>query len=74
MTSKLRYGEQLCTEVRLTEEHPKSQYMTKVQRLQNKMIRILEGTLVSDRKSTKTLLDKQNMLSVNQIAAQIKLT
>jgi hypothetical protein len=74
MTSKLRYGEQLRTEVRLTEEHPKSQYMTKVQRLQNKMLRILEGTLVSDRKSTKTLLDNQNMLSVNQIAAQIKLT
>ena len=38
------------------------------------MLRILGGTLVSDRKSTKTLLDNQNMLSVNQIAAQIKLT
>jgi hypothetical protein len=44
------------------------------QRLQNKMLRILDGALVSDRKSTKTLLDYQNMLSVNQIAAQIKLT
>jgi hypothetical protein len=30
--------------------------------------------LVLERKSTKTLLDNQNMLSVNQIAAQIKLT
>ena len=48
--------------------------MTMVQRSQNKMLRILDGTLVSDRKSTKTLLDNQNMLSVNQIAAQIKLT
>ena len=38
------------------------------------MLRILDGALVSDRKSTKTLLDNQNMLSVNQIAAQIKLT
>ena len=45
-----------------------------VQRLQNKMLRILDGTLVSDRKRPKTLLDNQNMLSVNQIAAQIKLT
>ena len=44
------------------------------QRLQNKMLRILDGALVSNRKSTKTLLDNQNMLSVNQIAAQIKLT
>ena len=73
-TSKLRYGLQLCSEVRLTEEHPKSLYMTMAQRSQNKMLRILDGALVSDRKSTKTLLDNQNMLSVNQIAAQIKLT
>jgi hypothetical protein len=73
-TSKLRYGLQLCTEVRLTEEQPKSQYMTMAQRSQNKMLRILDGALVSERKSTKALLDNQNMLSVNQIAAQIKLT
>ena len=73
-TSKLRYGLQLCTEVRLTEEQPKSQYMTMAQRWQNKMLRILDGALVSERKSTKALLDNQNMLSVNQIAAQIKLS
>ena len=30
--------------------------------------------LTLDKKSTKTLLDNQNMLLVNQIAAQIKLT
>jgi hypothetical protein len=73
-TSKLRYRLQICTEVRLTEEHPKSLYMTMAQRLQNKLLRILDGALVSVRKSTKTLLDNQNMLSVNQIAAQIKPT
>jgi hypothetical protein len=73
-TSKLRYGLQLCTEVRLTEEQSKIQYMTMAQGSQNKTLRILDGTLVSDRKSTKTLLDNLNMLSVNQIAAQIKLT
>ncbi len=48
--------------------------MTTAQRSQNKMLIILDGASVSDRKSTKTLLDNQNMLSVNQIAAQIKLT
>ncbi len=48
--------------------------MTMSQRSQNKMLRILDGALVSERKSTKTPLDNQNMLSVNQIAAQIKLT
>ncbi len=73
-TSKLRYGLQLCIKVRLTEEHPKSLYMTMVQRSLNKMLRILDGALVSDRKSTKALLDNQKMLAVNQIAAQIKLT
>jgi hypothetical protein len=48
--------------------------MTMAQRLQNKMLRILDRALVLNRKSTKTLLYDQNMLSVNQIAAQIKLT
>ncbi len=38
------------------------------------MLRFLDGALLSDRRSTKTLLDNQNMLSVNQIAAKIKLT
>ena len=45
-----------------------------VQRAQNKMLRVLDGSMVTDRKRTKTILDDQNMLSVNQIAAQIKLT
>ena len=35
---------------------------------------IKDGALVLDRKSTKILSDNQNMLSVNQITAQIKLT
>jgi hypothetical protein len=51
--------------VRLTEEQPKSQYMTMAQKLQYKMLIIFDGALVSDRKITKTLLDNQNMLSVN---------
>jgi hypothetical protein len=38
------------------------------------MLRILDRALVLDRKSTKTLLDNQNTLSVIQIAAQIKLS
>jgi hypothetical protein len=35
---------------------------------------ILDGALMPDRKNTNILLDNQNMLSVNQIAAKIKLT
>jgi hypothetical protein len=45
--------------------------MTMVQTSQNKMLRTLDGAL--DQKSTKIPLDNQNMLSVNQTAAQIKL-
>jgi hypothetical protein len=73
-TSKLRYGLQLCTEVRLTEDQPKNQVVTMAQRAQNKMIRVLDGSQIVDQKSTKRLLEEQNMLSVNQMAAQIKLT
>ncbi len=45
-----------------------------VQRAQNKMLRVLNGAQIVDQKSTKRLLEEQNMLSVNQMAAQIKLT
>jgi hypothetical protein len=55
-TSKLRYGLQLCTEVRITEEQPKSQLVTMVQRAQNKMLRVQDGARNVDRKSTKSLL------------------
>jgi len=45
-----------------------------VQRAQNKMLRVLDGARIVDQKSTKIMLEEQNMLSVNQMAAQIKLT
>jgi hypothetical protein len=73
-TSKLRYGLQLCTEGRLTEDQPKNQVVAMVQKAQNKMLRVLDETQIVDQKSTKILLEEQNMLSVNQMAAQIKLT
>ena len=38
------------------------------------MIRLLSGTNISDKKSTSSLLKNLNMLSVNQLNAQIKLT
>ena len=41
---------------------------------QNKLLRCLNGSLIKDRISVKTLLEKQNMLSINQLAAQVKLT
>ena len=48
--------------------------MTELQKSQNKLLRLLNGTRIRDKISTATLLLKHNMLSVNQINAQIKLT
>ena len=48
--------------------------MSKLQVNQNKMLRVLENVLPKDGVHTKTLLENQKMLSVNQLAANIKLT
>ena len=48
--------------------------MKDLQLSQNKMLRLLNGTRISDKISTLSLLLKFNMLSVNQINAQIKLS
>ena len=44
-----------------------------MQLVQNKMLRTLNGTKLKDKVSTASLLAKFNVLSVNQINAQIKL-
>ena len=44
-----------------------------VQKTQNKLLRILEGKRIGERMPVKTMLQNQKMLSVNQLAAQIKL-
>jgi hypothetical protein len=46
----------------------------KLQVAQNKLARVLENVNLSDKMPTKTLLANQKMLSVNQTAAQIKLS
>ena len=48
--------------------------MKDLQVSQNKMLRLLNNTRISDIISTSTLLTKFNMMSVNQINAQIKLS
>ena len=71
--SKLRYGLQLCSKVRLCEEDPKPAYMNELQLTQNRLLRALNNTKVKDKVSTREMLDKFELLSVNQLAAQIKL-
>ena len=71
--SKLRYGLQLCLKVRLTETDKKSTASKALQKTQNRMLRAISGTKIKDRVSIKAMLEKHNLLSVNQLAAKIKL-
>ena len=48
--------------------------MKELQITQNKMLRLLNNTRISDKVRTASLLSKFKMMSVNQINAQIKLS
>ena len=71
--SKLRYGLQLCSNVRTNESEPKNSNMKAAQIAQNKLLRLLNNTSMKDRVSTEDLLKNTGLLSVNQLAASIKL-
>ena len=73
-TSKLRYGLQLMGKIRWSDSDPKNQELMSIQRVQNRMTRLLNSVKISDKVNTKTLLANINGLSVNQLNAQIKLT
>ena len=59
--------------VRWSISDPTNQEMEAIQKCQNKLLRLLNNSCISDKISTKSLLGKFNMLSVNQMNAQIKL-
>ena len=63
---------QLCQEVKTSEKQTKSVIMSMLQKAQNRMIRTVTGTWQKDRVRIEDLLEKTNILSVNQTAAQIK--
>ena len=71
--SKLRYGLQLCNQVRLTPDDPSNALMNAVQIAQKKMLRMLDRVSLKDHVSSDLLLAKYNLPSVNQLATQIKL-
>ena len=71
--SKLRYGLQLCNQVRVRKEDPENQNMKAAQIAQNKMMRMLEGVSLKEHITYKSLLQKYNLPSVNQLAGEIKL-
>ena len=72
--SKLRYGLQLCTKVQQRSEERKPALMKSLQLTQNRLLRLLNNSRVADKISTRSMLEKFQLLSVNQLAAEIKLT
>ena len=71
--SKIRYGLQLYGKVRTDEECPNCDDFKVIQKKQNDLLRFLAGCKISDKVPIKSLLDKFNTISVNQLNAQIKL-
>ena len=72
-TSKIRYSLQLLGCVRWADSDPSNQDLEAIQKRQNKLLRALNCSLISDKISTKSMLAKFNMLSVSQMNAQTKL-
>ena len=72
--SKIRYGLQLLGKVRLAESDSTNQEIDAIQRIQNKLVRILNSVRLMDKISAKTLAKRVGLLSVNQINAQVKIT
>ena len=71
--SKLRYGLQLCFKVRLTNSDLTPACLKSLQTNQNRMLRAIIGSKISDRVSTESMLKKFGLLSVSQLCAKIKL-
>ena len=59
--------------MRTTESDPKPACMKALQVTQNRLLRALNNSRIKDRVNTSTMLKKFDLLSVNQLTAQIKL-
>ena len=71
--SKIRYGLQLMGKVRLTINDTTQGDLDAIQKIQNKLARVINNVSLSEKKSTRSLLKNIDMLSVNQLNASIKL-
>ena len=72
-TSKLWYGLSLLGKIRWTEEETTPKEFKDLQLNQNEMLRFLNNKKISDKISTRSILQKMELLSVNQLIVQIKL-
>ena len=68
---KLRYGLALYGKIRWSEDEVRTQEFKDIQKNQNKLLRYLNNTRTSDKISTHSILEKFNLMSVNQLNAQI---
>ena len=71
--SKIRYGVQMFGNVRTKEEEAEQKTLGSIQVSQNKLARFLNGNKLMDKIPTVQIYKELNLLSVNQINAQIKL-
>ena len=71
--SKLRYGLAIFWPVRITDEDPHTTAVQAIKVVFNRMLRILCGTAKQDKVSVKSMLDRLGWLSINQLAAEIRL-
>ena len=71
--SKIRYGLPLFGKIKWKENDTQEKWLTDLQLNQNKMLRYMNGTKLIDKISSKSILKKHDILSVNQLNAQIKL-
>jgi hypothetical protein len=62
------------TKYQATDEAKKAKDFVTLQKAHNKMLRTLCKLRIKDKISIESMLSNQNMLSVNQLNAQIKLT
>ena len=69
--SKIRYGLQLLGKVHVDEESAKNKELMDIQKSQNKLVKTLNGVTISDKISTKTLLEKSGMLSLNKVVVYV---
>ena len=71
--SKLRYGLALFGSLRLSESDPRCKMGTDLQIAQNKLLRLLTGTVLTDKKSISSMLYQLGIGSVNQMIAEARL-
>ena len=72
-TSKIWYDLQLLGCVKWRDSDPSNNDLDAIQKFQNKLLQVLNGSRISDKISTNSMLVNFKMLTVNQLNAQIKL-